>query len=119
MHIGVQNENQAKYIKYNSWQSKGIKHRALTKAQFIVHELVPLLTRGIAHFTRMEILTHSTRMEILTHSTRTEILTHYTQTGILYGRQFAFSGYFTVGACRRMGEEDNSIFPGKHVRILR
>ena len=40
MHIGVQNENQAKYIKYNSWQSKRIKHRAPTKAPIIVHELV-------------------------------------------------------------------------------
>ena len=58
MHIGVQNEDQAKYIKYNSWQSKGIQHRALTKTQFIAHELVPLLTRGIAHFTWTEILTH-------------------------------------------------------------
>ena len=44
MHIGVQNEDQAKYIKYNSWQSKGIKYRALTKAQFIVHELVPQIS---------------------------------------------------------------------------
>ena len=40
MHIEVQSEDQTKYIKYNSWQSKGIKHRAPTKAQFIVHELV-------------------------------------------------------------------------------
>ena len=92
MHIGGQNENQAKYIKYNSWQSKGIKHRALTKTQFIVHELVPLLTRGIAHFTRTE---------------------------ILYGRRFTLSRYFTIGACRRMGEEDDSISPGRHVRVLR
>ena len=28
MHIGVQNEDQAKYIKHNSWQSIGIRHRA-------------------------------------------------------------------------------------------
>ena len=40
MHIGVQNEDQAKYIKHNSWQSKEIKHRAPIKAQFITHELV-------------------------------------------------------------------------------
>ena len=40
MHIGVQNEDQTKYTKYDSYQSKGIKHRAPTKAQFIIHELV-------------------------------------------------------------------------------
>ena len=44
MRIGVQNEAQEKYIKYDSWQSKGIKHRALTKAQFIVQELVPQIS---------------------------------------------------------------------------
>ena len=40
MHIGMQNEDQTKYTKHNSWQSKEIKHRAPTKAQFITHELV-------------------------------------------------------------------------------
>ena len=40
MHIIVQNEDQAKYIKHNSWQSKEIKHKAPTKGQFITHELV-------------------------------------------------------------------------------
>ena len=37
---------------------------------------------------------------------------------ILSSRRSTFSGYFTSGACRRMGEEDDSTSPGRHVRIL-
>ena len=40
MHIGVQNEAQAKYINTTIDSKKGIKHKAPNKAQFIVHELI-------------------------------------------------------------------------------
>ena len=37
---------------------------------------------------------------------------------ILSSRRSTFSEYFTSGVCRRMGEEDDSTSPGRHVRIL-
>nr|CAN73306.1 hypothetical protein VITISV_023244 [Vitis vinifera] len=43
----------------------------------------------------------------------------YLTAAILSGRRSTFSGYFTSGACRRMGEGDDSTSPGRHVWILR
>ena len=42
MHIKEQDKDQAIFIKHNSWQSKEkIIFRAPTKAQFILHQLIP------------------------------------------------------------------------------
>ena len=42
MHIKEQDKDQAIFIKHNSWQSKEkIIFRVPTKAQFILHELIP------------------------------------------------------------------------------
>ena len=45
-------------------------------------------------------------------------IAHSTRERILSGRRSTFSGYFTSGAWRRMGEEDISTSLVRHVRIL-
>ena len=42
----------------------------------------------------------------------------YLTAEILSGRRSTFFGYFASDACRRMGEEDDSTSPGRHVQIL-
>ena len=107
------------------------------KAQFIVHALVPFTdTRhrsfhpdGNSRSFHPDENSHSFHPDWDSHSFHPDEDSHsfhpdgefsliYTRTGILHGRQFTFSGYFAIGACRRMGEEDYSPSPDRHVRIL-
>ena len=70
-------------------------------------QTIPFTTRGIAHSTRGRIL-----------SGRRSTFSEYLTSGILSGRRSTFPGCFTSGAWRRIGEEDDSTSPVRHVRIL-
>ena len=76
-------------------------------------------SHGITHSTQTEILTHSTRISHIRNPVRRRSIHPDVSHSKSCPPTFHPPGYLTSGACRRMGEEDDSTSPGRHVWILR